>query len=154
MQVFQDYYLENLVYCYGCGCNNVDGYQIKIFWDGDEIVMYFQLCFEYMVIFGFVYGGLLVLLIDCYCIGIVVVVMYWEENCSMDSLLVFCFVIGLFQVSYLKLMLFGLFFEICGKVKEIKGCKVVVEVMVYVEGEVMVCGEVVVLQMLDSFVVK
>lgn len=37
----QDYYPDELSYCYGCGRNNEHGHQIKSFWDGDETVAHF-----------------------------------------------------------------------------------------------------------------
>ena len=34
----QDYYPENLAYCYGCGRLNDHGHHIRTDWDGDETV--------------------------------------------------------------------------------------------------------------------
>ena len=78
--------------------------------------------------------------------------MYKAENRSMDSLPAFRFVTGSLQVSYLKPTPLGPVLEIRGKVKEIKGRKVVVEATVYADGVATARGEVVALQMPDTFV--
>ena len=77
--------------------------------------------------------------------------MYRAENRPMDSLPAFRFVTGALQVSYLKPTPLGPLLEIRGRVKEIKGRKVVVEATVYAEGIATALGEVVALQMPDSF---
>ena len=127
MQAFQDYYPETLAHCYGCGRNNDQGHQIKTFWDGDETVTRFQPRPEHTAIPGFVYGGLLASLIDCHGTGTAAAAMYRAENREMDSLPAFRFVTGSLQVSYLKPTPLGPELEIRGRVKEIKGRKVVVE---------------------------
>jgi acyl-coenzyme A thioesterase PaaI-like protein len=154
MQAFQDYYPENLAHCYGCGRENAQGHQIKTFWEGDETVTHFQPRPEHTAIPGFVYGGLLASLIDCHGTGTAAAAMYRAENRSMDSLPPFRFVTGSLQVSYLKPTPLGPQLEIRGKVKEIKGRKVVVEATVYADGEATARGEVVALQMPDTFVAK
>ena len=154
MQAFQDYYPENLAHCYGCGRENAQGHQIKTFWDGDETVTHFQPRPEHTAIPGFVYGGLLASLIDCQGTGTAAAAMYRSENRSMDSLPAFLFVTGSLQVSYLKPTPLGPQLEIRDRVKEIKGRKVVVEATVYAEGEATARGEVVALQMPDTFVAK
>ena len=151
MQAFQDYYPENVAHCYGCGRLNQQGHQIKTFWEGDETVTHFQPRPEHTAIPGFVYGGLLASLIDCHCTGTAAAAMYRAENRAMDSLPPFRFVTGSLQVSYLKPTPLGPLLEIRSKVKEIKGRKVVVAATVYAEGVATACGEVVALQMPDTF---
>ena len=41
-KAFQDYYPDELNYCYGCGRFNVQGLQIKSYWDGEETVAIFH----------------------------------------------------------------------------------------------------------------
>lgn len=151
MPAFQDFYPENVAHCYGCGRLNQDGHQIKTVWEGEESVTRFQPKPEHTAIPGFVYGGLLASLIDCHSTGTAAAAMYRAENRSMDSLPPFRFVTGSLQVSYLKPTPLGPILEIRGKVKEIKGRKVVVETTVYVQGVATATGEVVALQMPDSF---
>jgi len=151
MPSFQDYYPENVAHCYGCGRLNEHGYQIRTYWEGDETVTHFQPRPEHTAIPGFVYGGLLASLIDCHGTGTAAAAMYRAENRPMDSLPAFRFVTGSLNVSYLKPTPLGPTLEIRGKVKEIKGRKVVVEATVYAEGVATARGEVVALQMPDTF---
>ncbi len=151
MPSFQDYYPENVAHCYGCGRLNEHGYQIRTYWEGDETVTHFQPRPEHTAIPGFVYGGLLASLIDCHCTGTAAAAMYRAENRPMDSLPAFRFVTGSLNVSYLRPTPLGPRLEIRGKVKEIKGRKVVVEATVYAEGVATARGEVVALQMPDTF---
>ena len=151
MQAFQDYYPENVAHCYGCGRLNEQGHQIKTVWEGDETVTRFQPRPEHTAIPGFVYGGLLASLIDCHCTGTAAAAMYKSENRALDSLPAFRFVTGSLLVSYLKPTPLGPQLEIRGRIKEIKGRKVVVEATVFADGVATARGEVVALQMPDSF---
>ena len=151
MQAFQDFYPENVAHCYGCGRLNTQGHQIKTVWEGDESVTRFQPKAEHTAIPGFVYGGLLASLIDCHCTGTAAAAMYKAENRAIDSLPAFRFVTGSLHVSYLKPTPLGPVLEIRGRIKEIKGRKVVVEATVYVEDVATATGEVVALQMPDTF---
>lgn len=151
MKAFQDYYPDNVAHCYGCGRNNEYGHQIKTFWDGDETVTRFTPKPEHMAIPGFVYGGLVASLIDCHGTGTAAAAMYRAEGREMDTLPPFRFVTGSLQVSYLKPTPLGPVLEIRGKVKEVKGRKVVVEATVYADGVATAKGEVVAVQMPESF---
>jgi len=151
MPAFQDHYPENVAHCYGCGRLNSAGHQIKTVWEGDESVTRFQPKPEHTAIPGFVYGGLLASLIDCHSTGTAAAAMYRAENRAMDSQPPFRFVTGSLQVSYLKPTPLGPVLEIRGKVREIKGRKVIVDTTVYADGVVTATGEVVALQMPDSF---
>jgi acyl-CoA thioesterase FadM len=77
--------------------------------------------------------------------------MYRAEGRAMDTLPAFRFVTGSLHVTYLKPTPLGVELEIRGRVKEIKGRKVVVDVSVFADGVVTARGEVVALQMPESF---
>ena len=151
MLAFQDYYPENVAHCYGCGRLNTQGHQIKTNWEGDETVTHYQPRPEHTAIPGFVYGGLLASLIDCHSTGSAAAAMYRAENRAMDSEPPFRFVTGSLHVDYLKPTPLGPILEIRGRIKEIKGRKVVVETTVLCEGVATARGEVVAVQMPDSF---
>lgn len=152
MKAFQDYYPEQLAHCYGCGRNNEHGHQIKTFWDGEETVTRFKPKPEHTAMPGFVYGGLLASLIDCHGTGTAAAAMYRSENRSMDSQPPFRFVTGSLQVTYLRPTPLGPELEIRGQVKEIKGRKVVVNVTVFADGLATAKGEIIALQMPDTFI--
>ena len=152
MSAFQDFYPDNVAHCYGCGRLNAQGHQIRTIWDGDETVTRYTPRPEHTAIPGFVYGGLLASLIDCHCTGTAAAARYRAENREMDSEPAFRFVTGSLHVDYLKPTPLGPELEIRGKVKEIRGRKVIVEATVYAEGVATAHGEVVAVQMPDSFV--
>jgi acyl-coenzyme A thioesterase PaaI-like protein len=151
MSAFQDFYPENVAHCYGCGRLNEHGHQIKTHWDGDETVTRFTPRPEHTAIPGFVYGGLLASLIDCHGTGSAAAAMYRAENRPMDSEPPFRFVTASLHVDYLKPTPLGPELEIRGRIKEIRGRKVIVEATVYAEGVATARGEIVAAQMPPSF---
>ncbi|APW46589.1 PaaI family thioesterase [Rhodoferax antarcticus] len=151
MKAFQEYYPENLSHCYGCGANNVHGHRIKTYWDGDETVTRFTPEPYHTAIPGFTYGGLLASLIDCHGTGTASAAMYRQEGREMDTKPSFRFVTGSLHVDYLKPTPINVTLEIRGRIKEIKGRKVVVEATVYADGVATARGEVVAIQMPENF---
>ena len=151
MKAFQDYYPENLAHCYGCGRLNTQGHQIKTYWDGEETVTRFTPKPEHMAVPGFTYGGLIASLIDCHSTGTAAAAMYKSEGREMDTLPAFRFVTGSLHVDYLKPTPIAGPLEIRGRVKEIKGRKVIVEATVWVDGIATARGEIVAVQMPESF---
>ncbi len=142
-KAFQEYYPEVLAHCYGCGVQNELGHQIKSYWDGDESVAHFQPQAHHTAIPGYVYGGLLASLIDCHGTGTAAAAGYRAENRAMDSEPALRYLTASLQVDYLKPTLLGPRLEIRGKVKEVKGRKVVIEEWIIVNGVITVRGEVV-----------
>jgi acyl-coenzyme A thioesterase PaaI-like protein len=151
VKAFQDYYPENLSHCYGCGSNNDHGHRIRTFWEGEESVTRFTPEPFHTAVPGFVYGGLLASLVDCHGTGTAAAATYRAEGREMGSAPQLRFVTGALNVSYLKPTPLGPELEIRGRVKEIKGRKVVVEATVYAEGVATVRGEVIALQMPENF---
>lgn len=151
MKAFQEYYPDNVSHCYGCGQNNTHGHQIKTYWEGDETVTRFKPEPYHTSVPGYAYGGLIASLIDCHSTGTAAAAMYRAEGREMDTLPPFRFVTGSLTVKFLKPTPLTDVIEIRGRVKEIKGRKVVVETTVLVDGVATASGEVVALQMPDSF---
>ena len=150
-KAFQDYYPENVAHCYGCGSLNEFGHQIKTHWDGEETVTFFTPEPFHTAIPGYVYGGLLASLIDCHSTGTAAAAMYRHEGREMDTLPALRFVTASLHVDYLKPTPIDGELEIRGRVREIKGRKVTVESTIYAAGLATVRGEVVAVQMPDSF---
>ena len=151
MKAFQEYYPENVSHCYGCGQNNTHGHQIKTYWEGDETVTRFKPEPYHTSVPGYAYGGLIASLIDCHSTGTAAAAMYRSEGREMDTLPPFRFVTGSLHVDYLKPTPLTDMMELRGRVKEIKGRKVIVETTVLVGGVATARGEVVAVQMPDSF---
>ena len=153
-QAFQDYYPDEVSYCYGCGRLNEHGLQIKSYWDGEETVCIYQPKPYHMAIPGFVYGGLIASLIDCHSTGTAAAAAYKAQGRSMDSLPALRFLTASLHVDYLKPTPLGTPLEIRASVKEIKGRKVVVVCTVSAQGQVCARGEVVTVQAPDSLIKK
>lgn len=146
---FQDTYPDDVSHCYGCGRLNDHGHQIKSYWDGDETVAHFTPQPYHTATPGFVYGGLLASLIDCHGTGTASAAAYRAAGRERGSMPPLRFVTGTLQVRYLRPTPLG-DLEIRGRVKEVKGRKVVVEAWIVAGGETCVTGEVIALQMPDT----
>jgi acyl-coenzyme A thioesterase PaaI-like protein len=150
-KAFQDYYPENVSHCYGCGRLNERGLRIQTYWEGEESVTRFRPRPEHTAIPGYVYGGLLASLVDCHGTGTAAAAMYQKDGRSMDSLPAYRFVTASLHVDYLAPTPLDAELEIRGRVKEIKGRRVVVEATVSANGKITVRGEVVAVQMPERF---
>jgi len=145
-KAFQDYYPDDLSHCYGCGRLNKDGLQIKSYWDGEESVCIHQPDPRYMAVPGMVYGGLIASLIDCHSTGTAAAAKYRAENRDMDTLPPIRFLTASLYVNYLLPTPLDGPLEIRGKLKEIKGRKVVIESKLMAKGQVCATGEVIAVQ--------
>ncbi|MBP2681855.1 MAG: Thioesterase superfamily protein [Candidatus Krumholzibacteriota bacterium] len=150
-KAFQDYYPDHLAHCYGCGKLNEEGHRIKSRWEGDESVARFTPKPYHISIPGYVYGGLIASLIDCHGTGTAAAAAYKAEGRAMDSDPPRRFVTASLKVDYLKPTPLGVELEVRGKVKEIKGRKVVVAATLLARGEVCAAGEVVCVQVPDEW---
>ena len=151
-KAFQDYYPENYAQCYGCGRLNPAGYQIKSYWDGDETVAHFLPDEQHISIPGYVYGGMLASLIDCHGTGTAAAAGYRAEGREMDSEPALRYLTASLHVDYLKPTPLGVMLEVRGRIKEVKGRKVVIEERIIANGEVTVRGEVVAVQVPASLI--
>jgi acyl-coenzyme A thioesterase PaaI-like protein len=149
---FQDFYPDHMAHCYGCGRLNEHGHQIKSFWEGEESVCHFQPKPYHIAIPGYVYGGLLASLIDCHGTGTAAAAAYRAESRAMDTEPPLRFLTASLHVDYLKPTPLGVTLEIRGKVKEVKGRKVVIEEWILANGVMTVKGEVVAVQVPEQMV--
>jgi len=146
-KAFQDHYPEDYSQCYGCGRLNPNGLQIKSYWDGDETVAAFTPRPYHMAMPGFVYGGLIASLIDCHSTGSAAAAAYRADGRQMDTEPALRFVTASLKVDYLRPTPLGVRLELRGRIKEIKGRKVVVETTLSADGRVCARGEVVAVQL-------
>jgi acyl-coenzyme A thioesterase PaaI-like protein len=151
-KAFQDYYPDQLAHCYGCGRLNPAGYQIKSYWEGDESVCFFQPDADHISIPGYVYGGLLASLIDCHGTGTAAAAGYRAESRSMDSKPPLRYLTASLHVDYLKPTPLGTMLEVRGKVREVKGRKVVIEEWIVADSQVTVRGEVIAVQVPERLI--
>ena len=146
-KAFQDYYPDDLSHCYGCGRLNEFGLQIKSYWDGEETVCTFFPRPYHTAIPGYVYGGLIASLIDCHGTGTAAAAAYRAQGRPMDTEPPLRYVTASLHVDFLRPTPIGVPLEVRGRVKEIKGRKVVVDATLSAEGEVCARGQVVAVQM-------
>jgi len=146
----QDYYPDELSYCYGCGRLNEHGHQLKSFWDGDETIARFTPKPYHIAIPNYVYGGLIASLIDCHGTGTAALASYRAEEREPDSLPPFRFVTASLQVDFLKPIPLGSELELRGTVLERKGRKVVSEISVSANKVICARGRVVAVQMPEN----
>ena len=151
-KAFQDYYPENMSFCYGCGRLNIHGHQIKSFWLGEESVCIFHPEPYHIAVPGYVYGGLIASLIDCHGTGTAAAAVYRAQGRPMDSEPPLRFVTASLHVDYLRPTPLGTALELRGKVKEIKGRKVVVSIELMAQDEVCARGEVIAVQIPEHMI--
>jgi acyl-coenzyme A thioesterase PaaI-like protein len=153
-KAFQDFYPDDTSHCYGCGRLNPDGLQIKSYWEGEESVCRFQPRPYHTALPGYVYGGLIASLIDCHATGTAAAAKYREEQREMGSAPPVRFVTASLHVDYLAPTPIDTELELRGRVKEIKGKKVVLAVSLSARGSVCARGEVVAVQVPPDWVEK
>ena len=149
-KAFQDYYPDHMSYCYGCGRLNEHGHQIKSYWEGEESVCLFLPKPFHIAVPGYVYGGLLASLIDCHGTGTAAAVAYRAENRPMDSEPALRFLTASLHVDYLRPTPLGIPLQVHGRVKEVKGRKVIVEEWILADSEITVRGEVIAVKVPDQ----
>ncbi len=146
-KAFQDYYRREGSYCYGCGRLNAHGLHIKSYWlDDEQTVCRFTPRPYHTAMPGYVYGGLIASLIDCHGTGTAAAAAYRAQNRPMDTDPPLRFVTASLHVDYLKPTPLGVPLELRGRVREIRGRRVVVEVTVFAQDTLCVRGQVVAVQ--------
>jgi acyl-coenzyme A thioesterase PaaI-like protein len=145
----QDYYPDDLSYCYGCGRLNDQGLQIKTYWEGDETVSVFRPRPFHLAIPGYVYGGLIASLIDCHGTGTAAAAAYRAESRAMGTDPPLRYVTASLHVDYLQPTPIDGELVIRGVVEQIKGRKVIVSCTLFAGGELCARGEVIAVQMPD-----
>ena len=150
-KAFQEYYTEDFSHCYGCGTKNEFGHQLKTYWDGEETVSHFTPKPEHTALPGYVYGGLIASLIDCHSTGSGAAGLYKQlDEAVRKETYPRCITASL-KVDYLKPTPIDCALELRGKIKELKGRKIIVEVNLFAKGEICAKGEVIVVQISDNW---
>ncbi len=148
----QEYYPDELNYCFGCGQRNDRGLHVKTYVDGEETVATHVPRPYYIALPGYVYGGLIASLIDCHGTGTAAAAAYRAAGRELGTEPPCRFVTASLHVDYLKPTPLGVPLELRGRAKEVKGRKVVVEITLSAAGQLCARGEVVAVQMPESLV--
>ena len=149
-RAFQDRYEEDVSHCYGCGRLNEHGLQLKTVWEGEESVTRFTPWPRHTAMPGYVYGGLIASLIDCHSTGTAAAAAARDRGQEAEGGRLPRFVTGSLKVDYLRPTPLGPELEVRGRVREVKGRKVVIESTLSAEGVVCARGEVVAVQMPEA----
>lgn len=149
-KAFQDYYPEDFSHCYGCGCLNENGHQIKSYWDGDESVCRYTPEPDQIALPGFVYGGLIASIVDCHGTGTAAAASYKFENRELGSEPPLRFVTASLKVDYKAPTPAGVELELRGKVVEITEKKVIVEETIMAGDTLCATGRVIAVKMPDT----
>lgn len=90
--------------CFGCGCKNPDGLQIKSYWDTDNahVVMTHTPNDRYLGWPKLVYGGLIACLFDCHSNWAAMAYHYRSENRDPNSLPRIDCVTGSLNLNYIR----------------------------------------------------
>lgn len=150
MKAFQDYYPDDLAYCFGCGRLNERGHHLRSFWNGEVSEARFVPSEYHIAIPGWVNGGMIASLIDCHGTGTAAAAAYRTEGREMDTLPAHRFVTASLKVDYLRPTPLGPELVLRGHVRSVSGRKVVVEITVSAGDEVTARGEVVAVEMPES----
>lgn len=145
-KAFQDHYPDEFSNCYGCGRLNDQGLQIKSHWDGDETVCRFTPESKYSGGFpGFVYGGMIASLMDCHGAATASAAKAREEGKPLGR-----FVTASLKVDFRAPTPINTELEVRGKVTEIKGRKVLVDLTLSALGKLCAEGSAVMVQIPDK----
>lgn len=144
-QAFQDQYPDDYAHCYGCGRNNEHGLHLKSFWDKDESVCRHTPAGHYTGGFpGYLYGGMIASLLDCHGAGTAAAAKAKESGKPISR-----FVTASLKVDFLKPTPIGIELEVRGKVEEIKGRKVIVNLKLQANSTLFATGRTIMVQVPD-----
>jgi acyl-coenzyme A thioesterase PaaI-like protein len=146
----QDFYPDDVAHCYGCGRLNEHGLHIQSRWDGEQTVAVLTPRPEHTAIPGYVYGGLIASLIDCHGTGSAALAGYRAAGRDPGSAPPLRYVTASLKVDYLKPTPLGVPLEARGTIREVKGRKVAVDIVLSAGGVPTARGEVVAVQMPKS----
>lgn len=90
------------VHCFGCGALNEQGFQIKSFWSGEEVVCAWRAQPFHIGHPGYLYGGILAAVVDCHCIWTASAHAHREAGVEMGADVAFKYVTASLKVDYRK----------------------------------------------------
>jgi acyl-coenzyme A thioesterase PaaI-like protein len=147
----QDIYPDDVAHCYGCGRLNDEGLHIRSFWDGEQTVCRLRPRPYHTAVPGYVYGGLIASLIDCHGTGSASLAAYREQGREPGTDPPLRFLTASLHVDYLEPTPIDVELEARGTIREVKGRKVVTDIVVLAGGRETARGRVIAVQAPDDF---
>jgi len=100
-KAFQDNWEHNE--CWGCGCNNEHGLQLKSYWSGDKSVCEWMPSKNHKAgPTGYLNGGVIATIIDCHSICTAIADGYKLEDRELNSDPIIWYVTASMKIDYLK----------------------------------------------------
>lgn len=129
--------------CFGCGQKNVNGLQIKSYWDGDDVhvIMTHTPDSHYLGWPSLVYGGLISCLVDCHSNWTAMAYHYRAENREPNTLPRIDCVTGTLNVKYIKPTPMGVPLKLKARVEGEVARKTRVVCEVYADDTLTVVGD-------------
>lgn len=142
-KAFQDCYPDRFSHCYGCGKSNPRGHHLKSYWDGEETVARFTAGPELSGgVPGHVYGGMVASLLDCHGTASAAAFAYRDAGRSMDDDGPFMrYVTASLKIDFLRPTPIGRELVVKGRLLNIDGRKVRVQLALHADGQVCAAGE-------------
>lgn len=144
---FQDHYPEDFAHCYGCGYLNKAGLHIKSEWEGDEAVCRFQPEAYHTAFPGFVYGGLVLSIIDCHSMGAAAAAWMRAKGIELGEEPLVRFVTARLEIDYLRPTPIEGGLEVRSRIIEVGAKKVIVESELHAGGLVCARGKAIAVKM-------
>jgi len=153
-EAVQDIYPDDVAHCYGCGRLNDEGLHIRSFWDGDQTVCRLRPRPYHTAVPGYVYGGLIASLIDCHGTGSAALAAYRDQGREPGTDPPLRFLTASLQVDYLEPTPLDGELEARGTIREVKGRKVVTDIVVLAGGRETARGRVIAVLAPDDFIAR
>ncbi len=136
---FQDFWPEELTYCFGCGRNNKEGLQIKSYWEGEEAICNWIPKDYLMAGKGILCGGIIATLIDCHCLNTAIAAAYKAENRDLGTKPFLPYVTGELQIKLIKPISLDSPITLQAKIDLLTKNKIIVSCLVFSEG--IICAQ-------------
>jgi acyl-coenzyme A thioesterase PaaI-like protein len=146
---FQDVFSGDLSHCFGCGCNNEQGLQIKSYWadNGEETLCTWQAQPYHTAAWPNVLsGGVIASLIDCHSLCSAMMFAYRDAGRAWEDEPPAIYITASLQVSYLKPTPMAQPVTLRARVKETKGRKMILTCSLWAQDQECARGEVVAVQ--------
>ena len=145
-QAIQDLYKEDYAHCYGCGRNNPHGLQLKSYWRGEECVCrHTPRSHDTGGVPGVLYGGMVASLLDCHGAATAAAAKARQSGGAIGR-----FVTASLTVDFAKPTPLGVELELRGKVADIQGRKVNVDLEMFAGDTRTATGRVLMIELVEK----
>ncbi|HZU67113.1 MAG TPA: PaaI family thioesterase [Ktedonobacteraceae bacterium] len=137
-QAYQDVFSGSISHCWGCGCNNPHGLQIKSYWaeNGEETMCVWQPREYHTAAWpNILSGGIIASIMDCHSLCTAMMFAHRAEGLEWSDDPSIIYITGSLQVTYLKPASVDVPVTLQARVKEERGKKMIVHCSLFSQGE-------------------